>query len=402
MYSACAHISGLAEPVGRPRNMKRSGRSGSSQTCSGSNPVGEANPSMARRYGPGGRPAASSYCPRSPVSRGHARPFPYPTNGPPSSLCPYPSLLYRRQHGPSGVSTLSTASSTRRESTIKGSSAFRIPYRTSSRNPPSTISFEGNRQREPGGRFARRKDSAVGVLGREGIVHIHREDADVMSRYPRDERPLRGHHPGFDVAFEEIGVLFEESGRRPVSPFAGEGGRADQRRDVGGDGGRGVAAGLFPPLLLCRRTVEDQVPRRPHHHRIRVEVPEVPLAQQTPRQEDGEGDLVELDPPPVRLPVDPEVLGKPAVLVLADGQVDQGAQRRLGVPRGEEARGRVDHVPRPDEVVSPAVVVPLRFPPRDRQRGDEGPGEGLVFVGEKEAVTPVIEVPAVGRRLFER
>ena len=187
-----------------------------------------------------------------------------------------------------------------------------------------------------------------------------------------------------------------------VSPFAGEGGRADERRDVGGDGGRRVAAGLFPPLLLCRRSVEDQVPCRPHHHRIGVEVPEVPLAQQAPRQEDREGDLVELDPTPVRLAVDPEVLGKPAVVVLADGQVDQGTQRRLGVPRGEETRRRVDHVPRPDEVISPAVVVALRFSPRDGQRGDEGPGIRLVFVGEKEAVAPVIEVPAVGRRLFER
>ena len=197
----------------------------------------------------------------------------------------------------------------------------------------------------------------MGSSGGQGIVDIHREDADVMPRYPGNERPLRGHRPGFDMAFEKIGVLLEESGGRPVSPFAGEGGRADERRDVGGDGGRGVAAGLLPPLLLGRGSVEDQVARRPHHHRIGIEVPEIALAQQAPRQEDGERDLVELDPPPVRLAVDPEVLGKPAVLVLADGQVDQGAQRRLGVPRGEEARGRVDHVPRPDEVVSPAVVV---------------------------------------------
>jgi len=165
-----------------------------------------------------------------------------------------------------------------------------------------------------------------------------------MPRYPGDERPLRGHHPGFDVAFEEVGVLFEESGHRPVSPFAGEGGRADQRRDVGGDGGRRIAADLFPPLLLGRRSMEDQVASRPHHHRIGVEVPEVALAQQAPRQEDGEGDLVELDPTPVRLAVDPEVLGKSAVLVLADGQVDQGTQGRLDVPRGEETRGRIDPV----------------------------------------------------------
>ena len=223
-----------------------------------------------------------------------------------------------------------------------------------------------------------------------------------MPRYPGNERSLRGHRPGFDVAFEEVGVLFEESGRRPVSPFTSEGGRADERRDVGGDGGWRIATGLLPSLLLGRRSMEKEVAGRPHHHRIGVEVPEVAFAQQAPRQEDREGDLIELNPPPVRLAVDPEILGKPAVLVLADGQVDQGTQRRLGVPRGEEARGRIDHVPRPYEVISPTVVVALGLSPRDRQRGDEGSGVRLVFVGEKKAVTPVIEVPAIGRRLFER
>ena len=78
MYSACAHISGLAEPVGRPRNMKKSGRSGSSQTCSGSNPVGEANPSIARRYGSGGRPAANSYVPSLPGEQGPCAPLSVP------------------------------------------------------------------------------------------------------------------------------------------------------------------------------------------------------------------------------------------------------------------------------------------------------------------------------------
>jgi len=42
-----------------------------------------------------------------------------------------------------------------------------------------------------------------------------------MPRYPGDERPLRGHHPRLDVTFEEIGILFEERGRRP-SPARGE------------------------------------------------------------------------------------------------------------------------------------------------------------------------------------
>ena len=60
MYSACAHMSGMGEPVGRPRNIRASGRSGAFQICSGRSPAALAKRSIAWRYGAGSRPAASS------------------------------------------------------------------------------------------------------------------------------------------------------------------------------------------------------------------------------------------------------------------------------------------------------------------------------------------------------
>ena len=47
MYSACAHISGMAEPVGRPQYIQAEGRSGPSHDCSGNRPVSEASFSIA-------------------------------------------------------------------------------------------------------------------------------------------------------------------------------------------------------------------------------------------------------------------------------------------------------------------------------------------------------------------
>ena len=120
------------------------------------------------------------------------------------------------------------------------------------------------------------KNAGFGILVGARVADVAREDADVVPRDPGDERPLRGHRPRFDVTFEEVGILFEERGRRTVSPLAGEGGRADKRRDVRGDRRWRVAAGLLPPLLRCRRTVEDQIACGPHDHRIGVEVPRAP------------------------------------------------------------------------------------------------------------------------------
>ena len=198
---------------------------------------------------------------------------------------------------------------------------------------------------------------------------------------------------------KDIGPLLRERGRRPsrrgVPELASERGRADERRNVRGDRGGGIASGFLPALLLGCRAVEDQVPGRTEHHRVGVEVPEPLLALEAPRQEDGKRHLVELHARPVWFAVDPEVLGEAPVRVLADGQVDAGAERRFLVSGRQEARGGTDEVAGPDEVISPAVVVALRFAPGNGQRSDEGAGIRLVLVCQQQAVAAPIEIPFV-------
>ncbi len=65
------------------------------------------------------------------------------------------------------------------------------------------------------------------------------------------------------------------------------------------------------------------------------------------------------------------------------------------VPGGEEGRRGLHEVARPDEVVAAPIVVAAGAAPRDRQRGDERPGEALVLVAEQHAEARVQEGPAV-------
>ena len=88
---------------------------------------------------------------------------------------------------------------------------------------------------------------------------------------------------------------------------------------------------------------------------------------------------------------------------LGRGQVDQGPQRRLRVPRREEPGGAVHHVAGPHQVVTPELLVALGIPPRDAERGDHRTGEVLVFVRQEQAVAGVVERAVVlGRRVQRR
>ncbi len=122
----------------------------------------------------------------------------------------------------------------------------------------------------------------------------------------------------------------------------------------------------------------------------RVELPE------TPREDDGEGDFVELDAGPVGGAVDPEVLGEAAVGALGAGEVDEGAESGVGAAAGEKGGRGLDHVAGPDEVVAAEVGVALGGSPGDGGGGDEGSGVGLVLVGEEDVVADAHEAAAVG------
>ena len=214
--------------------------------------------------------------PPLPGEQGPRAPLPIPDERPailslpvPVVVVPPPAWTVRRVHFEHGI---------QHAQGIHDDGIVRLPDAVPNKleEPPVDDLLRGKPPAGTRGPVVQDKETDIGVLGRERVVHVHRKNADVMPRYPGGERPLGSHHPCFDVAFEEVGVLFEECGSRRVSPFAGEGGRADERRDVGGDGGRGVAAGLLPPLLLGRRSMEKEVADRPHHHTVGVEVPETP------------------------------------------------------------------------------------------------------------------------------
>ena len=74
--------------------------------------------------------------------------------------------------------------------------------------------------------------------------------------------------------------------------------------------------------------------------RIRIEILQRPGFVQAPGEQDRHGDFVELDAVPIGLAIDPEVLVKAAVLVLRASEIDERAQRHLGVAGGQQGRWR--------------------------------------------------------------
>jgi len=63
----------------------------------------------------------------------------------------------------------------------------------------------------------------IGIFVRLGIIHLLGMNPYVVARDAAEERALRGYGPAFDVAFEEVGILFEILRGGLVAFFAGEG-----------------------------------------------------------------------------------------------------------------------------------------------------------------------------------
>ena len=103
----------------------------------------------------------------------------------------------------------------------------------------------------------------------------------------------------------------------------------------------------------------------------------------------------------MRRSVDPEVLGKAAVRLLADRQVDQRPQGQLGIAGRQQGRRALHHITGPDEMIPTAVLIAVRLAPRDGRGRDEGAGVRLILVGEDDADAGVIAVPSVARHLLE-
>src|SRR5581483_1869205 len=102
---------------------------------------------------------------------------------------------------------------------------------------------------------------------------------------------------------------------------------------------------------------------------------------------------------PMGLPVDPEILIEAPVLLLRAGQIDEGAERDLRIAGRKQSGGAVAHVPCPDQMVAPHVLVGHGFAPRDAERCDQGSVISLVFMRQDYRVAGAVEVAAMTRRL---
>src|ERR1051326_3642238 len=86
---------------------------------------------------------------------------------------------------------------------------------------------------------------------------------------------------------------------------------------------------------------------------------------QSPCKEDGRGDFIELFTVPVGIAIDPTVLRDCAIVVLQAGAPNPTAKRCAELAGGKQCGGALDHVARPNEVVSAEINVALVFAPRN-------------------------------------
>ena len=143
--------------------------------------------------------------------------------------------------------------------------------------------------------------------------------------------------------------------------------------------------------------MQHEVTRGTGDHRAWIEAIERALAPQTPREQDRRGDLIELQAPPKGTAIDEGVCGNEPSLLLDAAQPDERAQRRVPLSGGEQRRGALHEVARPDEVIAADFIVASRLAPRNRQRRDHRTLEKLVFVREQDAPAEPRHASAVGR-----
>jgi len=146
--------------------------------------------------------------------------------------------------------------------------------------------------------------------------------------------------------------------------------RDDERRYAGREGRRGEPTRVLPSVELRGRTVaDDELRRRSHHRRVGVVV-EASGDAESPRKEDGQGDLVELGRLPMRSAVEKPVLIPASVGALLRLEVSECAECRIAVTRIKQRGCDATEVSRPNQVIDVVAVVD-GLAPWGGRRGDE-------------------------------
>src|ERR1039457_3131854 len=93
------------------------------------------------------------------------------------------------------------------------------------------------------------------------------------------------------MRFEKIGVLLEKFRSGSIRSLSAKISRANQRRDVGGQSGRGITAGFLPAFLLGHRSMPKQIARGFQDHGIGINVLKSILSAESQGQQYRERDL---------------------------------------------------------------------------------------------------------------
>ena len=230
-----------------------------------------------------------------------------------------------------------------------------------------------------------------------GFALLRRPDAHVVPLDLGQQHAVVGNRPVLEVALDPVGELLEEDGHLRRVVRSRHLCRANQAADHRRQRRRRIAGVLFPPLLVGDRRMLHQESRRPFDKRKYFHLTQRVGLPQPPRQNDGEGHLVQLLARPVRPPVHPEILSETSVRLLRAGQINQCAPRRFGTSAGQQRRRRLHHVPRPHQVIAAQVIVAVRLPPRNRSRSYKRAGKRLVFVRQQHVVAGPHQLAAVAR-----
>ena len=119
------------------------------------------------------------------------------------------------------------------------------------------------------------------------------------------------------------------------------------------------------------------------------------MCVQTPAQQYRERNLIKLKPGPVTGAINPAVLRKTAVRPLNGCQPDQCAKRRARLPGGEQRACTLHQVARPHEMITPQVLIALRFAPGNTHRSDHCALKNFVLMRQQYAPAEPIHAAAV-------